>query len=67
MNSYKSSTNFLASFFFTEPVDMKEVINQTVMEVLFKIKDSDSNPVLNLKPATPDVSPVKNYGSSPMG
>jgi hypothetical protein len=37
------------------------------MDVLFKIKQSDSNPVLDLKPATPDVSPMKNYGTSPMG
>lgn len=53
--------------FLTEPVDMREVINQTVMEVLFKIKDSDTNPVLNLKPISPDVSPMKQYGSSPTG
>ncbi|XP_052821362.1 ubiquitin conjugation factor E4 B-like [Mya arenaria] len=50
-----------------ECVDKKEVINQTVMEVLFKIKDSDINPVLQLKPITPDISPIKQYGSSPMG
>jgi len=46
---------------------MREVINQTVMEVLYNIRDSDSNPVLNLKSLTPDVSPMKNYASSPMG
>ncbi|XP_053378562.1 ubiquitin conjugation factor E4 B-like [Mercenaria mercenaria] len=50
-----------------EAVDTKEVINQTVMDVLFKIKESDTNPVLSLKPATPDVSPMKNYGTSPVG
>lgn len=50
-----------------EEVDMKDVINQTTMDVLFKIKKSDTNPVLNLKPVTPDVSPLKHYGSSPMG
>lgn len=55
------------TLFLTEPVDMREVINQTVMEVLFKIKDSETNPVLNLKPVSPDVSPVKQYGSSPTG
>lgn len=47
-------------------LDMKDIINQTLMEVLYKLKKSDSNPILTLKSITPDVSPMKQYGSSPM-
>ncbi|KAL4221583.1 Ubiquitin conjugation factor E4 B [Mactra antiquata] len=49
-----------------DAVDTRDVINQTIMEVLFKLKKSDNNPILNLKPVTPNVSPMKQYGSSPM-
>ncbi|XP_052213480.1 ubiquitin conjugation factor E4 B-like isoform X2 [Dreissena polymorpha] len=49
-----------------EGADKKELINQTVMEVLLKIRDSQKNPVLDLKALTPDVSPIKQYGASPL-
>lgn len=50
-----------------DDVDTRDVINQSVMEVLCQIRDSKDNPVLQLRPITPDVSPVKQFSSSPLG
>ena len=50
----------------TDEVDCRDVINQTIMEVLCEIRDSKENPVLQLRPITPDVSPVKQFSSSPL-
>lgn len=55
------------SSFLIDEVDTRDVINQTVMEVLCQIRDSKDNPVLQLSPMTPDISPVKQFSSSPLG
>ena len=53
--------------FFLDEVDCRDVVNQTVMEVLCQIRDTKDNPVLQLRPPTPDISPVKQFSSSPLG
>jgi len=47
-------------FVFSGSIDYKDVVNQTLMEVLLKIRDSVDNPVLKLRAASPH-----KPGSSP--